>query len=104
MKVAVTGSSGYFAKYVIDELHVNGHSIIGIDIRQPENPNGKISFVQSDCTVLAQMQSALRGCDAVIHLAGIPHPLERTADDVFQANALGSFVTAWAAGELGIPR
>jgi UDP-glucose 4-epimerase len=104
MKVAVTGSSGFFAKYVIDALIHHGYDIVGID-RKDGHPNeSRFAFEKADLTVMQDALRALDGIEAVIHLAGIPHPLSDPADDVYKANALGTFVTAWAAGEVGVKK
>lgn len=101
MKVALTGASGYFAKYVRHELMHHGYDIIAIDKRPLPDHDDRFPFVYADLTRLDEAKRALDGADAVIHLAGIPHPLSDPADAVYAANALGAFSTAWAAGEIG---
>lgn len=104
MTIAVTGSSGFFAKYVIMELLHHGYDIVAIDIRPPTQRDDRIEYIQADVQDLDQMKRALRTSAAVIHLAGIPHPLNDPADLVYRMNSAGTFTTAWAAGELGIRR
>jgi UDP-glucose 4-epimerase len=103
VNVAVTGASGYFAPYVIRAIESHGHSVFGIDLLAPQGES-QHSFRQADLTNLESAKRALDGAEAVVHLAGIPIPIGNSPDDVYKANALGTFVTAWAAGEQGIER
>lgn len=51
--------------------------MIGIDKvskREPTPSGADFSFIEANLTVYDQVIDALRGCEAVIHLAAVPHP------------------------------
>ena len=102
MNIAVTGASGFFAKYVLHELIHFGYDVIAIDKKPMHPTDARFEFRLADLTKMEEATRALAGVDGVIHLAGIPHPLSDPPQEVYAANALGTFTTAWAAGEIGI--
>jgi len=57
-----------------------------------------------DVLDLGQVVGVLAGADAVIHLAGIPHPWTVPDDVVFRTNTLATFNVHEAAARLGIRR
>ena len=63
MKVLVTGSSGLIGKETVEQLEAVGHTVIPYDIRD-----------QQDIRNTDVLREAMHDADAVIHLAGIPHP------------------------------
>lgn len=59
MKIKITGASGYLGKTISNLLIQNGHEVSGID--------RKILYAP-----VQELQAEIRGCDAVINLAGAP--------------------------------
>ena len=88
VKLLVTGGSGLVGRYVVEELS-REHAVNVIDLKAPERKS--ISFVEADVLDLPKLKQIVRGYDAVVHLAGIPHPLEEPAEKVFRVNTLGTF-------------
>lgn len=79
MKLGVTGSSGNVGSRVVHLALKNGHSVVGIDKATPNSDilpshSGQFSFRQTDLTDYSATIAALHGCEAIIHIAGIPHP------------------------------
>jgi UDP-glucose 4-epimerase len=63
-----------------------------------------ITIVQTDITQYADFEQALRGCDALIHLAAIPSPWGQPDHVVHNNNVVGSYNALSAAAHLGIER
>lgn len=85
--VAVTGAAGSLAADIIPGLIDAGYRIVGIDYQTPKNDFGCEWIV---CTVNDRdaLRVAMEGCEAVIHLAGIP--LEDDWSRLLQTNVDGT--------------
>lgn len=99
MKVLVTGGSGLIGKYVVDELKEHGHSVGVLDLVPPAH---KIQFHQVDVLQLGKVVEASEGYDVIVHMAGIPHPLNEPGPKVFSVNVNGTFNVLEAAAQNGI--
>lgn len=106
MRIAVTGSSGRVGGAIVEMALAQGHSLACIDRVPPsgkgERPN--VSFVQADITDYDAFEGALRGCDALVHMAAIPSPGRQPDHVVHNNNVVGSYNALRAAAELGIKR
>lgn len=100
-RIALTGAAGSLAADIIPGLLARGHTIVGIDQRAPVDTFG-CEFVECLVNDRAAMLSALRGCNAVIHLAGIP--LEAEWADILRANIDGTQAVLEVAEQLGVRR
>src|SRR5258706_1299503 len=104
MKIAITGGLGSVGKAIIDMALVQGHSVVSIDRVAPgvgmSNPN--VTYIQTDIVDYAAMENAFRGCDALIHMAGIPAPGQFPDHKVHNNTAVGSYNALRAAIEVGI--
>ncbi len=99
MNVLITGGSGLVGRYVVDEL-AKSYSVEVLDL-QPLH-RADVVCHQVDLLDLPAVKRVVRGYDAIVHLAGIPHPLTEPADKVFRVNTLGTFHLLEAAAENGI--
>ncbi|PVH95201.1 UDP-galactose 4-epimerase [Periconia macrospinosa] len=105
MKIAVTGAQGCLGKDVVRLCAAAGHSTVQIDrVEAPPNdiPNSEIRT--ADATDYDAMLEALRGCDALIHLASVPRPGILPEAVTYGNNVQSSFNGFRACGELGIKR
>lgn len=93
MKVLVTGSEGMIGSVVRQVLQDAGHEVIGFDI-----VNGQ------DILKPEQVQNAIHGCDAVVHLAASLGFAEDTANDIMAVNLLGTWHVLTAAAEVQVKR
>lgn len=88
MKVLVTGGSGLVGRYIVDALlHV--HTVDVLDLQRPHRED--VDYHQVDVLHLDHVTQALKSCEAVVHLAGIPHPLNEPAEKVFRVNTMGTW-------------
>jgi UDP-glucose 4-epimerase len=99
MKVLVTGGSGSVGKYVVDELVRHKHDVGVLDI-VPPRPG--IWHHDVDVLDLPNVVKAVKGYDAVVHMAGIPHPLNHPPEKVFGLNVNGTFNVLEAAARTGV--
>jgi len=88
MKILVTGGSGLVGRYVVDHL-ASAHAVSILDRKPPHRSD--LRFIQSDILDLNMMFDHVRDVDAVVHLAGIPHPLNDPPEEVFRVNTMGTF-------------
>jgi len=102
VRVAVTGSSGWVGSCVLRELMSHGHEAIAIDIRSPQE--GICEFRHADILDIAQLESAVIGCEAVIHLAAVPDPGIVSPEELFKVNVLGTMHALEAATRAGVRR
>lgn len=88
MRVLVTGGSGLVGRYIVDEL-VKVHSVEVLDVKSPHRND--IPWRRVDLLDFNALVGAVSGFEAIVHLAGIPHPLNDPPEEVFRVNALGTF-------------
>ena len=99
MRIVVTGGSGKAGRWVVRDLREHGHDVLNVDLAHDGSDFGLCMV--TDLTDLGQTQDALRGADAVVHLAAIPAPGLRPEGQTFQINILSTynvFAAAEAAG------
>ena len=72
MKVLVTGGSGFIGSHVVDRLLAHGHEPRIFDlVESRRNGSVAVASVVGDILDLTVLRAAMRGCDAVIHLAAV---------------------------------
>lgn len=102
MKIAVTGASGLVGRFVTEEFAAHGYDVLALNHHTQENC--KYPQETIDVTDFEKVMECLKGCDAVAHLAAIPHPRGDMDNSVFRNNMLGNYNIVLAAGLLGITR
>lgn len=81
MNIFVTGGAGYIGSHTCVELLESGHDVVVYDnlsnssaesLRRVESIAGKsLTFIEGDIRDETAVSEAMRGCDAVIHFAGL---------------------------------
>lgn len=80
MKVYVTGASGFIGRRVVARLLEQGHSVVAFTRdpgKLPADP--RVEVRQVDLLQLAQIQPAIKDCEAGIHAAGLGPSHSETA-------------------------
>jgi nucleoside-diphosphate-sugar epimerase len=101
MKIAVTGASGRIGGAVVELAIGSGHEVVAIDRRAAP---GGVDTRAVDVRDFDAFLDAIRGCDALVHLAAITGPGRFPDHVVHNTNVVGSYNALRAAGEAGIRR
>lgn len=81
MRVAVTGARGFVGSHLSEMLRARGHTVVGLtrDAREARTENGFVAV--RSYSDEGSLQAALRGVDAVVHLAARVHVMREDAAD-----------------------
>ena len=101
-QIVVTGGSGKAGRAVVRDLVEHGYDVVNVDVVPASPPVAP--FLRADLTDLGETIEALRGADAVVHLAAIPAPRIRTVERTFEINILSTYNVFSAAALLGLER
>lgn len=96
-RVVVTGGSGKLGRAVIADLTAHGYEVLNVDLAPGAQP-----FMRVDLTDYGQVNEALSGVDAVVHLAAIPAPGIAPDAVTFRNNVTSSYNVFLAARAHGI--
>ena len=110
MEIAVTGGSGRLGRVLIEHLLQRGYRVRNLDRVAP--PAGApaqagregLTLLDADLNDLAKFTDAIRGCEAVIHLAAFPGLGDEAPGVVYANNTLVSYNVLQATSSLGIRR
>jgi nucleoside-diphosphate-sugar epimerase len=102
-QICVTGASGKAGRAVVRELLEHGYDVAPTDIAAARD-DIEGGMLRADLADYGQAIEALRGAEAVIHLANIPAPGVCTPQVTFNANITMNFNIFQAAASLGLNR
>jgi len=73
MKILVTGSAGFIAGYLVEELLEHGYTVVGIDnyskygrVTKSYDRHPSYHFTEGDCRDVALMKGLVKGCDHLV--------------------------------------
>ena len=107
MKVVVTGGSGFIGSHVADKLRAAGHDPRILDLApSPWHAPGEIDTALADLTDPAAVADAVRGSEAIVHLAAMADVNEVVGqpERTDAVNTRGTFNLLEAARAEGISR
>jgi UDP-glucose 4-epimerase len=101
MKILVTGGSGLVGRYVVEELKLT-HFVEILDLKKLEG--SLLPYHEVDLLDETKTRKHVQGFDVVVHLAGIPHPLNDPPEKVFRTNTQATYNLLEACSAGGIRR
>ena len=110
MLIVVTGGSGFIGSNLVPRLIEQGHQVRVLDNGVAGNPTPadapEVELVDGDIRDSQAVAGALRGAEAVVHLAAAGNVAQSVADPFpnFDVNALGTLVVLQAAAAAGVRR
>ncbi|PSN70542.1 NAD(P)-binding protein [Corynespora cassiicola Philippines] len=106
MRIAITGARGTVGSEVVRLCAKAGHATVQVNrTAQEHNGTPKSEMRTADtASDYDDTLAALKGCDALIHLAAIPNPVGKPDWLVHQNNVQSAFNGFRACGQLGIKR
>jgi UDP-glucose 4-epimerase len=107
VRVLVTGGAGFIGSHVVDRLRAKGIAVRVLDLRpSPHHRRREVDSVVADLLDPRAVEAAVKGCDAVIHLAAAADvdDVARRPADAEAVNARGTLNVLEAARRTGLRR
>jgi nucleoside-diphosphate-sugar epimerase len=102
-RICVTGASGQAGRAVVADLLEHGYDVTPTDVLV-SRADREEGMLRADLTDFGQAVEALRGADAVVHLANIPAPGLQTPAVTFNSNITMNYNVFSAAASLQLSR
>jgi nucleoside-diphosphate-sugar epimerase len=101
-RIVVTGGAGKAGRAVVRELVEDGRDVLSVDlVREADLPCEQLV---ADMTEYGEAVDALKGAEAVVHLAAIPAPGLKPDELTFRVNVTSTYNVFAAAPLLGLRR
>jgi len=102
-RIVVTGGAGKAGRAVVRDLLEHGYDVVSVDLARDPNLTDEQQMV-ADVTDYGEVVDALKGADAVVHLAAIPAPGLKPDEVTFRVNTTSTYNVFAAAPLLGLRR
>ncbi len=99
--VLVTGAAGLLGRFVVSDLLSAGYAVRGLDRRAGE---ADIDWCVGDVTSPEVVARAMKGADAVLHLAAAANIWAGDGQTITRVNVLGTYTVFEAAETAGVKR
>jgi len=112
MQILVTGGAGFIGSHLVDLLLMQNHQVVVLDnfstgkLGNLPKANDALRIVNGDIRRSETVETAIAGCDAIIHLAAVAS-VQASVDDpcgTHQVNLVGTLNLLEAAKKQGIKR
>lgn len=107
MKIFITGGTGFIGSRLTDKLLTLGHDIVVL-IRDPlkatGRKGGKVIYIKGDLFDKDALQTGMRDCDWVFHMAAYTKPWSKDPSVPFRINVTGTLNVTEAAVKSGVKR
>lgn len=70
-RILITGCSGFIGLHAAKYALAKGYKVVGLDINECSIKDANLTFVKANITDRDAVNSAVQGCDMVLHLAAI---------------------------------
>lgn len=104
MKILVTGANGFVGQAVCDKLVTAQHQVV----KGVRNAQNYTELAIGNIDAKTEWSNALKGCDAVVHLAARVHVMRETATNALaefrKVNTIGTLNLAHQAATTGVKR
>lgn len=107
-RILVTGGTGFLGAHVLRALTETDHRVVVL-VRDPASPAARrlpraVKVFKGDIRDADSIRRAAKGCDALIHCAGMVSRDPEDALEMSRCNVEGTRITLDAAAEAGIKR
>jgi nucleoside-diphosphate-sugar epimerase len=102
-RVVVTGGAGKAGRAVVRDLLDHDYDVVSVDLARDPNLEDEQQLAV-DLTDYGETVEALKGANAVVHLAAIPRPGLKPDELTFRVNATSTYNVFAAAPLLGLTR
>ncbi len=90
MKVLVTGGCGFVGRHLVERLAKDGHEVVVLDLKAPERPVAGVQYIKGDIRDKSDVVRAIKGCNAVFHLAAMTNVRDNDENMDYEVNFLGA--------------
>lgn len=107
MKIGITGALGYIGSRVVIDSLVSKYEVVCID-NLSSNKIDEIPGIEtenSDIKIIGEIESSLKDCDVIIHLAALPGLVncKKNPTLAYEANVIGTQNITWICYKYNIP-
>ena len=102
MRILVTGGSGFIGRCLVQQLGTDGHELVNLDLCPPEWSAPFKRSLLGDVRDIELVREAMKGCQAVFHLAAAHHDTGIDLPTYFDVNENGTRVLLQVMDEQGV--